>query len=373
MNGKKSPILICILVVVLIALAVFGYVILSKGGTGGGSKEQKNLIAPEIELKLSSEEPDLDKVIITVSATTMDEEGIASITLPDKTTVNGSSKDYEVTKNGTYSFTVTGTNGKSTSSQITVSNIKSISADNPYIPEGFEHIGGTVESGYVIEDSLNNQFVWIPVYSGLLTRDMNQSFIESSGSGTELVSSVAKNYGFYIARFEASQYDINGTKVAASRGGQNPWTNITFLEAQQAANDMAKAFSYGKDVSTALVNSYAWDTTLEWLGKTHDNYASSTSYGNYSGTVLPCGQTQSDIVNNICDMAGNIREWTTETDNTVVQDPNVKKTTKIQDDEIIRHVVRGGSAILNRTAGSRIGYSENLSDDYWGFRVILYK
>ena len=40
---------------------------------------------------------------------------------------------------------------------------------------------------------------------------------------------------------------------------------------------------------------------------------------------------------------------------------------------IINKVVRGGSANLNKNALSRTGYNQELSDDFWGFRAILYK
>ena len=62
---------------------------------------------------------------------------------------------------------------------------------------------------------------------------LNKNFEDQGATTTELVNSVAKYYGFYIARFEASQYDLNGTKVAASMAGKQPWTNVNFTTAQQ--------------------------------------------------------------------------------------------------------------------------------------------
>ena len=101
------------------------------------------------------------------------------------------------------------------------------------------------------------------------------------------------------------------------------------------------------------------------------NYSTSLNYGNYTGTIRNTGQTETDVINNICDMSGNVREWTTETntENT--------KTKKSDDDRkkviIINKVVRGGSANLNKSATSRTGYNEELMDEYWGFRTVLYK
>ena len=35
-------------------------------------------------------------------------------------------------------------------------------AKNPYLPDGFKHIDGNVENGFVIKDDDGNEFVWIP-------------------------------------------------------------------------------------------------------------------------------------------------------------------------------------------------------------------
>jgi formylglycine-generating enzyme required for sulfatase activity len=202
---------------------------------------------------------------------------------------------------------------------------------------------------------------------------MLNSNYQESNTASELVNSVAKYYGFYIARFEASSYEVNGKKVATSLSGRIPWTNVTFIEANQAANDMSVAFNYEDGIKTAIANSYAIDTTLEWINESVENYSTNTSYGNYSGTILPTGQTKSDIVNNICDLAGNVREWTTEIDKSATNSTSNKKTETTDANSITKRIVRGGSANLSRTASARTGNSENLSDEYWGFRVVLYK
>ena len=157
-----------------------------------------------------------------------------------------------------------------------------------------------------------------------------------------------------------------------------PWTNITYQNASEAANNTAVALQYPEDIVTAISSSYAWDTTLTWIDKSIINYSTNTSYGNYSGTVLPTGGTESDRVKNICDLSGNVREWTTEIYKEVVT-TNTKKTTStktsnnLEATDYVNRVVRGGSAYINKVASSRNGYPENLTDEYWGFRVVLYK
>lgn len=378
---RISPVVIIVLLVVLVAIGALIINVLTGGKTSILEKEENSEQSPKIEASLNTKDPDQDSVIISVVASTEDKDGIESITLPNGTTVNGSSKEYTVTENGSYEFVATGVNGKKMSTKVKVSNIKEISADSPYIPEGFEYVGGEVEEGYVISDQSGNQFVWIPVPTGILTRNtmLNSDFEESNSTSSELVNSVAKYYGFYIARFEASSYENGSTKAATSMVGKIPWTNVSYVDAYQASLDMAKAFNYPDGVKTAILNSYAWDTALEWINKTTENYSTSTSFGNYSGTILPTGQTESDIVNNICDLAGNVREWTTEIDKAVEvasnTSKNKNKNTVVAADEnaATKRVIRGGSANLSRTAGAHTGYSESISDGYWGFRVILYK
>ena len=153
--------------------------------------------------------------------------------------------------------------------------------------------------------------------------------------------------------------------------GKQPWTNVNFTTAQQAAADMTVAFGYSKDITTSLVNSYAWDTALEWIDKKVSGYSSSTNFGNYSGSVLNTGEVKSDIVLNICDLAGNVREWTTEKDKSQVTVDNTAG--RNAQEEQTRRVVRGGGATLNRPASGHTGYTEDTTNAYWGFRAILYR
>ena len=369
-NGKMSPVIIGVLCLLLVAVILFGVSLLS------GNKEPQNeiggenieVIAPVIELSLNTTEENQDKVIISVLATTEDEEGIEYIVLPDGTQVFADNKDYEVTENGKYKFKAVGYNGSEDTLSIEVTNIREISANSPYIPEGFEHVEGEPNNGFVIQDKYGNQYVWVPVPTGILTRTtmMSSEYEESNSTATSLVNSVAKNYGFYIGRYEASLLEKDGINIAATMEGKNPWSNLTYQEAYDASAVAKDAFEY-TDVATALISSYAWDTTLNWLNQTITNYSTNTSYGNYSGTIYLTGATESDKINNICDMAGNVREWTTE----IYKAGTTNK--KKNELEILKRVVRGGSASINKIANSRNGYPENLTDGYWGFRTVLYK
>ena len=390
MYYKISPIMISILILVIIAVVGFGMAIVHNYSTKGNSNDQSSSnvseIVPELELSTDTEEENQESVTIKAVARTEDETGINCITLPDGSSVYETETEYKVTENGNYTFKVKGNNEQTSSRTIEIKNIREASASSPYIPEGFNHVEGDPENGYVIEDYYGNQFVWVPVESGKMTRNtmLEADYEESNSTASALVNSVAQNYGFYMGRYEASSVNVNGSVAAGSIAGKTPWTNVSYTEAATAASDSAKVFGY-EGYQTAILNSYAWDTTLAWIDQTTENYSSNTSYGNYSGQVRNTGETQTDMKNNLCDIAGNVREWTTEiyknsaqTQNTNTSKKNSKNNKNVENEEVVSEtvnyrVIRGGSANLNRTASSHTGYKENMSDGYWGFRVILYK
>ena len=335
---------------------------------------------PVIKLTADTEEPNVAKVIVHVLANVEnDKDSIKSIILPTGDVLNTNEYDYEITANGEYTFSTETVNGEKTSQTINIVNIAEISAYNPYIPEGFSYVGGEVDTGYVIQDAHGNQFVWVPIPNGYLTRNvsLNGEYSDTSTSAMNLENSVAKYYGFYIGRFECCQYNVgDGTVCAGSLGGQIPWTNVDFLTASQACSATATALNYPEDVETDLINSFAWDTALAWMDENVEGankYSEAITFGNYgvgdNKTILPTGDFKSDIVNNICDMAGNVREWTEETYN----EQNGKKKTGKDKSQIVYRVVRGGCARLNLKPSTRTGYNQETSDEYWGFRMILFK
>ena len=228
MYYKISPLIIIILILVIIAISAFGIKILvdNKSNSTGltQSESEESDIIPTLDLSTNTEEENQESVTITAIATTEDEAGITSITLPDGSTVRDTTATYNVTQNGNYTFKVRGENGQTSSLTIEINNIREASADHPYMPTGFSHIGGEVDSGYVIQDAYGNEYVWVPVASGKLTRNtmLDTNYEESNSSASGLVNSVAQNYGFYIARFESSVYEVNGEKIAATIGNRAP-------------------------------------------------------------------------------------------------------------------------------------------------------
>ena len=270
------------------------------------------------------------------------------------TTVVDKTIPYAVTKNGTYTFTVTGTvNGKSYTKNVsvTVNQFKDVyeltySDGIVYMPEGFKiakDSASTVQGGVVIEDKDLNQFVWVPVAT---IADYKRTWYTGDGSFSNYSealpedekTSVERYKGFYIGRYEAgdkenteaktlrSSNDV--TKTVTIKANQAPYNNVTRTQAISLAEGFATKQGY--KTKTKLVSSYAWDTAIAFMQKSVSDYGTSSPQGNYSNTtfsytditgasktkaknsnvIVPTGQTTP--VCNIYDMGGNVMEWTTE-------------------------------------------------------------
>ena len=353
----------------VILIAIIGIVVvLINSARISQEKEKKTAVdvkpEPVLTLEKSTEEPNQTSVKITATATVADEEGINTITDPEGNEKSGSKIEYTVTKNGEYTFSTYAKNGKFVEKKITINNIKERTADEPYIPEGFKHLEGTVVEGYVIVDQNQNEFVWVPVPSGQLSSDniQNTKYNDRSTVANELQNSVAKYKGFYIGRYEGSQATLQSTNksVLLTRKGMIPWTNIDYETASKVAAEMYKDLKY-KDVKTSLMSGFAWYTTLSWIDQRVPLFSSSTDRGNYSGQVYPTGTFKSDFVNNIWDLAGNVREWTTE---------QYVQTDTSQEDQ---RVLRGGSASVPNTPIKSTVQPVSSKDTTWGLRPVLYK
>ena len=252
------------------------------------------------------------------------------------TTVVDKTIPYAVTKNGTYTFTVTGTvNGKSYTKNVSVTvnqfktakdyvaaNVEVTYPDGKvWIPEGFRistDSASTVQGGVVIEDKDLNQFVWVPVatladykrtaYSPNVATEetdtaTNSIKIKPTSSSsyyyTEALpedekTSVERYKGFYIGRYEAGDKENTEaktlrrsndvTKTVTIKANQAPYNYVTKTQAVSLAEGFATKQGY--KAKTKLVSSYAWDTTIAFIEKTVNNYGSSSSQGNYSNTSV---------------------------------------------------------------------------------------
>ena len=323
------------------------------------------------------------------------------------TTVVDKTIPYAVTKNGTYTFTVTGTvNGKSYTKNVsvTVNQFKDVyeymqtntkvtySDGDVWVPEGFRistDSAENVQGGIVIEDKDLNQFVWVPVAT---IADYKRTWYTGWYSFSDYLealpedekTSVTDYKGFYIGRYESGDKESTEAKTLRS---SNDVTKTVTIKANQApynyatrtqAISLAEGFStkQGYKAKTKLVSSYVWDTTIAFLQKVNSDYGSSPEEGNYTDTkfsytditgtsqtkanpssvLVPTGQTTP--VCNIYDMGGNVWELTTES----------------YSNTYIPCAIRGGyysNSFADFPAGFRYSNSDYAYDRI-GFRLTLF-
>ncbi len=232
---------------------------------------------------------------------------------------------------------------KGTGGEITIKVMKngySTNYVNPPIPEGYKHVCGKWNDGFVIQKlSDGSQFVWIPV--GSLDSDGTldgESFLEKFGRRnyregddvfsckhfhenlnqelSEQLESVKKYGGFYISRYNISK---SSTGKPQSVKGAIPWVDISFDDAKK----IALTFENNEKVKSDLPYGAAQDSILKWACETGsmtftEIVMDSTNLGNYTnekkspGEIAVTGSREKWCVNKIYDLTGNVNEWTQE-------------------------------------------------------------
>ena len=402
--------LVITIIILLILASVTLNVVLGEGGLIDRAQEAKNLTEEAVR-----EEQEALNTLMDEYANMMADDGNIKepIDISIKESHTTESITIEVETNSeeemTYRYYING-ELKSTQNEPTYTAEITLENKEPYIPGGFTHTEGTVEEGYVIQDtSIGNEFVWIPVASGIyevyveaegsngstgksdkmtievseLTREINgetyPNWTEDEGNITDKKSvayfkhSVVVNSGFYMGRYEMGMpgqesgdapvldftneaRNISGVPVCV--GQVMPWTNIDWSTAKANLESM-----YNGEVESAMMNSYARTTTLNWIYASGSTIKGIYQYGerldendsfkgncyatgsadikdeiiyvgynrinsylsirHYSDMVGGNGSMQIDTgadtnpekltaANNIFDLAGNASEWTTE-------------------------------------------------------------
>lgn len=274
---------------------------------------------------------------------------------------------------------------------------------NPIIPKGFAPINegdakwGTATGwtkGLVIKDEKENEFVWIPVTQGTYAKDFSfpSYYVANEDNTTEdtlpnaitdETTDVEKYGGFYIARYEAGIPEgdtspSDKTGIPLSKKGSIVWTNISYINAKESAENMYNTES----VQSGLLTGKSWDTACHFIEdyittlNTNSSLLDSTYYGNFKNSQftytdlsgkestkvsgqyskIPTGSTEYTKTKNIYDLAGNVYEYTSE-----IYSENC--------------IVRGSSyEFLGDNIGVVFRGGLNKSDpkDHVGFRVRLY-
>ncbi len=332
------------------------------------------------------------------------------------------------------------------------------------IPNGFYYVTGAPSTGLVVSDKFGddddnskggNQFVWVPCEGtntvsyektddGSVEKKFGLASYWDKYSSHEYYyseykdwtdyggdyESVKKYGGFYVARYEAgvpsdapfyankdgAKYFVDEKNTIeyrpVSRKNNQVWNSV-YQKTAKALSE--KMYEENETVKSQLIDSYAWDTIVDWMAKEVTKIGDdSAGYGNYynsgikfnslyaihqydnewivsptykkgsftaaaytelaTGVTVLEGSSAQNKIKNIYDMAENMWEWTTEVGN---HSSTKLLLTEEQGDSADYAVIRGGSVgnygngipISNRNGG----YSAS-TDCYidFGFRVVLY-
>lgn len=275
--------------------------------------------------------------------------------------------------------------------------------DKAIIPGGFyvsnEDDEKTISTGLVVKDGDGNEYVWVPVTdsNSFERKDFTTTqatISQTSDLITNFKNSALKYGGFYVGRYEAGiRLDTEVTlstnpkdkdAIPISKANAVVWNFVTQKNAAEVSRKLA---AESTTVTSSLMNSIAWDRICSWLEESSNNVQTdSNDFGNYTNTLfdyqgacLTNGTTLSDgpgtkasgisaitttktsernMKNNICDIAGNVAELTTE-------------SVSGSDTDIIK---RGGSGSVDSNiepAGYRKIVGKNDATYDTGFRVVL--
>lgn len=305
---------------------------------------------------------------------------------------------FKVSENGIVSiskFVEAGNMAKTTEKN----NYKDSVGEFATIPKGFtvSNIDSekTVSTGLVIYDipegkeiewnqdlSQYNQFVWIPVSEEEYNRTAfgenlvwayykePDNMANNIAEYESIKNQILKYGGFYIARYESAFFiDDNGLiyckSVPSIKCNTEEWEKTkvnngilfnytTWRDAMKYSNEM---YQDNENVKSNFLFGTQWDSILKWIEKENNIVIYDESYGNYTGTLINSGQNQQYKVNNIYDLAGNLKEWTQEFQSWVKE-----------------RIVRGSCYLKNETSNkmvSREFLKSTTKNSTIGFRVSL--
>ena len=201
--------------------------------------------------------------------------------------------------------------------------VTDVDGDTVYIPGGFKIAKDSAtddNDGIVIEDEDGNQFVWVPCNGsdGVTYEKINglaktwrekysskeyfyKDYTDWTDDGGDSAS-VSKYGGFYVARYEAgipiddfykdgvvdTYYRTSEKNVSTdnpvSKANTPSWNYISQENAKIVSTNM---YENNTSVTSSLMDSYAWDTIVEWMEKNNLGIAlNSTNYGNYSDSNI---------------------------------------------------------------------------------------
>ena len=340
-------------------------------------KEDMSNIQDELSMYLSKKYTDnptsFDKSSVNLSGDSMVTELPSTKKYKEKVSVIKGKLVWagETENNTEYKWFSEVTDGATKKSEEWKDTIASVEDGVP-IPKGFTYKEGTKDTGLVIKDDKDNEFVWVPATESTYVKDTSLRGIKPTGDDTlpmgitDETADIVKYGGFYIGRYEAGIPEgdtspSNKKGIPVSKKDAIVWTNINYTNAKASAENMIS----NEYVQTGLLTGKAWDTICHWI-KSDDELKDSRTYGNYndslapanenSGTKRTAGFNENWKVKNIYDLAGNVWEWTSEACSS--------------------YFIRRGGNFRNDGSGYPVSYrsDDGASDtnDALGFRPRLY-
>ena len=391
-----SLIVLIVTIIVIIILAAAVILTITKNNPVSSAKEatfkeDMSNIQDELSMYLSKKYTDnptsFDKSSVNLSGDSMVTELPSTKKYKEKVSViKGKLVWAGETENNTeykwFSEVTVGTTKNNEEWKDTMADVR----DGVPIPKGFRYKEGTKDTGLVIQDDNDNEFVWVPATKSTYRKDTSfPSFNNIKPTGddtlpngiTDETADVVKYGGFYIGRYEAGipngdTSPSNKIGIPVSKKGAIVWTYIDYTNSKASAEKMIS----NEYVQTGLLTGTAWDTTCHWIEDSLSSINGSASltdsryYGNYkdslapanknSGTKRKAGYSENWKTKNIYDLAGNVCEWTSETLSS-----------------ISHFVFRGGSYNSGSGgSGHPVSYRDingaSSTYDYFGFRVRIY-
>ena len=255
--------------------------------------------------------------------------------------VSDPSRIYGVDANGKvwgklYNFS---SSGRSNRNWTETNGIMSITDKNNYREP--DVVWGTGSDNYYTYDTDGNTVMksnfWGQTRYEMLAQELEQKYLE-------IMESIKKYGGFYIARYELG-YENNITPVVKKMNMSTVSNNMFWYRSYKSCLALKGS---NNNIITMMITGSLWDETLDWLvssGATNSEgtaltyqlvASNSKTFGNYRGatfnyiakdaemptatetkeidgsTLIPTGSAEYTKTNNIYDMAGNLLEWTTE-------------------------------------------------------------
>lgn len=277
-----------------------------------------------------------------------------------------------------------------------------------WVPCTIDGTNNTVKySRYTLDyDSLVNQNEGVLVTNTLSelseTPYSQWYFYETDNVNDEISKSIKKYQGFYIGRYETGIENgtLNSKEITQKFNSYTGWENgnavvkpnvyawnyITKDKALEISND----FINNDSIKSSLITSYCWDTTIKWISNSIPDFATnSQNYGSLYNVKYPeeynhsekaqyiienyisaTTGTSNDKYKNIHDIAGNLKEFTTEIAKNTAYNKNPETSQKYC-------ALRGEEVSIGQlptfySCNARTSFYSNVPTPFFGFRMVLY-